>query len=858
MPRSNFLCAILCLWGLFCQAQGIKGKLSNSAGEALPYVTIYVGESKIGTNSNLEGIYSLKLANGIYQVVFQSIDYQTISKTIEINNEWVELNLVMAKQLYELKEFKVSGKRENPANFIMRKAIGAAPYYRRQVLAYTARVYVKGTGRIDECPSLLKGFIKKQGLEVGRSYTTESINELSFSQPSTYREKVISLKSSMPFNGAPEPMRMARGSWYDTRDDEQISPLSPQAFTYYKFTLEGSFFENGREVNKIRVEPKRRGNGTYKGTLYIIEDLWCLHSCVLSYEETGMDVSIKTTYKPMAAFPFVFMPATYDITAQGNFLGVKGSFRYLASVNNYQIKLNPNVDHQWLKKLLDPPTLKQMPLVRTEKKQAKQTKNQEQIAALMAKEKLNKAEMLKLASKMKKEAERNTQEIRDINDSTEIVIDSLALKRDSIYWEQNRPVPLLKDEQEGFIKSDTANKIKRDTLHNVQKLGARLGTIVIGSDSILGKTKMNYFAYKGFLNGLKLNAVEGVSIENSFAFGNTKSNAWRYQQKIRIPLERPLLQSIVEINYKFNPSKFGIVYLKGGSYLTDYNSKGISAFTDAFQLLLFQTNYSRLYMQEFVSTGIQMEIANGMNLVLNAMAANRYSLDNLQRYQLQEGKGMMKANSLPQGLATEPSYRTYQIGGALQYKLFQTYKMRANKKIYLKNEWPSLNINYTLGMGKSAMQFQKIALGIDQSINLRHWLNLNYTARLGMFPMNSDIHFADWQHFSGNQSFLYDGDDFYRFKQLPYYDYSTKNAYQSLMLQLNFKRLVLRQLPYINLFDFRETIYFNYLRTQDHPLYYEAGYRINPMGGTLNLSFNFHFIDNKYKGAGMSLAIWLR
>ncbi len=839
-------------------AQGIKGKLSNNAGEALAYVTIYVNGSKLGTNSNIEGFYSLKLNKGTYQIIFQSIDYQTISKTIEIDNNWLEMNLVMSKQLYELKEFKVSGKRENPANFIMRKAIGAAPYYRRQVLAYTAKVYVKGTGRIDDCPSLLKGFIKKQGLEVGRSYTTESINELSFSQPSTYKEKVISLKSSMPFNGAPEPMRMARGSWYDTGDEDQISPLSPQAFAYYTFTLEGSFYENGREVNKIRVEPKRRGNGAYKGTLYIIEDLWCLHSCVLSYEETGMDVSIKTSYKPMADYPFVFMPATYDITAKGNFLGVKGSFRYLASVNNYQIKLNPNVDHQWLKKLLDPPTLKQMPLVRTEKKQAKQTKNQEQIAALMAKEKLNKAEMLKLASKMKKEAERNTQELREINDSTEIVIDSLALKRDSIYWEQNRPVPLLKDEQEGFIKADTSSKMKLDTLSNAKKFSRHISALIIGTDSILNENKSHYFALHGFLNKPSLNAVEGVSLENSFAFGSIKNKAWRYQQQIKIPFERALIQSIIAINYQFNPSKFGNVYVRGGSYLMDYNSKGISAFTDAFQLLLYQTNYSRFYMQEFVSAAAQMEITNGMNLALHTLAANRFSIENLQRYQEQEGNGKIQSNSTPQGISEATSYQTYQLQGTLQYKLFQTYKMKANQKIYLKNKWPTLNLNYTLGLGKSAMQFQKIVLGIDQSVNLKHWLNLNYTARLGMFPMNSGIHFADWQHFSGNQSFLYDGDDFYRFKQLPYYDYSTKNAFQSLMLQLNFKRLVLRQLPYINLFDFRETIYFNYLRTQDHPLYYEAGYRINPMGGTLNLSFNFHFIENKYKGAGMSLAIWLR
>jgi hypothetical protein len=232
----------------------------------------------------------------------------------------------------------------------MRKAIGAAPYYYRQVLTYQAKVYVKGTGKIDESPRILKPAIKSIGLAVGKSYLTESINELQFLQPATYKEKVLSISSTMPNSGAPKPMRMVRGSWYSNKNNEIVSPLSPQAFSVYNFTLSGSFYENGVEINKIRVEPKRKGNDVFKGDIYIIDGLWCIHSLWLTRQEQGMQIITKTRFQAVPNYPFVWLPISYDFTAEGDYLGVKGSYRYFVSIKDYQIKLNPNLDHSWVKK----------------------------------------------------------------------------------------------------------------------------------------------------------------------------------------------------------------------------------------------------------------------------------------------------------------------------------------------------------------------------------------------------------------------------------------------------------------------------------------------------------------------------
>ncbi|MDZ4667901.1 MAG: DUF5686 family protein [bacterium] len=884
-------------------AQGIKGKITNAKGEPLPYVTIYSLTAKVGCNSNINGLYELKLPQGKQSVNFQSIDYKTLLVQTEIGENWQEKNLVLEEQTYELKEVQINSSKENPANFIMRKAIGAAPYYKRQVLKYSAKVYVKGTGKVDGIPRLFKGILKDAGITLGKAYVTESINELSFSQPSTYREKVISLQSTMPFKDAGvQPMRMARGSWYATNNYEVVSPLSPQAFSVYNFFLEGSFYENGREINKIRVEPKRKGTDLFKGTVYILEGLWCLHSLNLSRTELGMESTIKTSFKELPNYPYVWMPVTYDIKAVGDYLGIKGEFRYLASVSDYKVLLNTNIDHRWAQKQVGAPQLAGAAELATgqkgavgKKKNAEQkgavgkeknveqngaiglgksgkqnasldkekdaeqnvsagqekpmvkTKNQREIEALLAKQELRKTDMIKLAARMKRESEKEIQSMRSVNDSSEIVVDSLALKMDSVFWAQNRPVPLLLDEQKSINEMDTSLAVKKDSLPRA-KNKLSVYELLVSGDSFPGKQR--YFAFKGPVYGLALNTVEGLNVEAKYSVGSSKHKPWRFTQSLRMPLERLRFQTVAELSYGFNPLAFGKAKLRGGSVITDFNSNGIDRFADAFHLLFLNTNYSKFYQQDFIEVAFERELMNGLQLQLGALYTNRYSIDNIARYQSKEGSKHISANR-PNNLSyVDQTQQSFQTNASFNYRFFQQYKFVRNKKIYLPNEWPSLSLNYRHGRTKNALLFNKLSFGLNQNIHLLHWLNLQYQYTYSYFMFAStQMHFADYNQYAGNQSFFYMGAPFARYQQLPYYAYSNATSSQSMFVQLSFKKLLIRQLPYINLFDFNEQLYFNLLSTQSNmPNYFETGYRINNVLNRISLGVNFHFLNGKYNG----------
>ena len=67
-----------------------------------------------------------------------------------------------------------------------------------------------------------------------------------------------------------------------------ISPLSPRAFSYYKFEYQGSFMERGYEINKIKVTPRSKGDDVFEGEIYIREDFWNIHSLDMTTSPDGL------------------------------------------------------------------------------------------------------------------------------------------------------------------------------------------------------------------------------------------------------------------------------------------------------------------------------------------------------------------------------------------------------------------------------------------------------------------------------------------------------------------------------------------------------------------------------------------
>ncbi len=846
---------------IFAQELILKGNIKNEKGEDISFVNVFCLKEKTGTHSNEKGDFELKIKPGQHEIRFHSIDYQTQIVQVEVKEDSKQpLQIILKQQVYELSEFKVKSNPKNTADFIMRKAIASAPYYRRQVLAYQAKVYLKGTGRVDKIPFLLKGTLADQNIKEGVTMLTESINELSFTQPSTYKEKVISLKSSFKSNEGPQPMSMVRGNWYYTGSSELISPLSPQAFSVYQFELLGTFYEEGREVNKIKITPKRKGRDLYKGTIFIIDGLWCLHSVDVSYQSNSLDVSTKIRFEPINGFNFVWLPQTYDFQISGSFFGVSGSFRYLASISNYKIKINPNLDHSYfvgqsLKgnvKDLNPEVQEFKPVP------VKPSKRQKEIEQLMQKENLSKFEMLKLTSKIKAESDllKNNP---NIIDSSEMLIDSLAEKRDSSFWNENRPIVLLESEVKSY--NNFAGK-KSDSLKVKSRFD--LTNFLINGDSILSKNKKFYFLFNSPINGINLNAIDAWAYKLKFAFGNNRLDQKNISIKNQLvfPFERKAFYGNILVDYCQKPFSFRHFKLEAGSLISDFNPNGAGPFVDAFYLLFYKRNMVKMFQDDYLKFTYSETIYRGLNIETNLLFSDRNALEINPR--LKSNIGFNSEYTLNQpdletkGLPADFSPNTsLSFNVLISYKPAQYYRIKSGSRIEYFNSKPLYSLKFTKAIPSifgATNDFTKLEFAISQNSKPLHWLGLNYRIKFGKMLSTRNIYFPDYFMHAGNNSWILLENLNDRFMNLGYYEYSNKSSYFSAQMNFTLKRFLLLRLPILNLTKIKENIYFNIIQIPERDVYYELGYGLSNISRIIDIGVFSNFKANSYQSTVLRLS----
>ncbi|MFD2529512.1 TonB-dependent receptor [Polaribacter marinaquae] len=107
---ANFY--LLFILGVFttnAQLNSIKGKITSN-GKPLPYVNVYLKNTKIGTSSNENGFFELQnIENGIYTIVASSIGFKSKSAKINVKNASTIIKNFDLNENNDLDEIVVSG-----------------------------------------------------------------------------------------------------------------------------------------------------------------------------------------------------------------------------------------------------------------------------------------------------------------------------------------------------------------------------------------------------------------------------------------------------------------------------------------------------------------------------------------------------------------------------------------------------------------------------------------------------------------------------------------------------------------------------------------------------------------------------
>ncbi|MEO6758069.1 MAG: DUF5686 family protein, partial [Saprospiraceae bacterium] len=214
------------LYALTTIAQtGLRGTVKNAKGEALPFAAVVIkgtttATRPTGTITNAEGQYEIALVPGNYAVTFQFLGFQTIQKSAEISDGFTTLNATMEEQAYRLAEVQTKAGNEDPAYTIMRRAIAKSRFHKLQVQRFTARVYTKSSFTVTDLPNLAEAMFRKQlkeaekeaNFKVGVPLLNETVAEVSFSQPNTYRQRIIANRNSQ--GDFLSPSRFFNASFY--------------------------------------------------------------------------------------------------------------------------------------------------------------------------------------------------------------------------------------------------------------------------------------------------------------------------------------------------------------------------------------------------------------------------------------------------------------------------------------------------------------------------------------------------------------------------------------------------------------------------------------------------------------------
>lgn len=855
MARYFYIFLFLNLVVLTSSAQTFRGKVIDASGNPIPYAAIYIKELQSGFATDDQGSFQTNLKEGSYTCNVSSLGYATQVMQLLMPDHDLEKNFILKERVYALREVSVVKGAEDPAYAVMRNAIAYAPYYRTQVKGFKAGTYLKGTGKMKSIPAILKlsKEVRKESKKwMGKLFVLEEQKFVTFKAPDTWDIRVKAYRNSFPEDGNVS-VDVTTINFYEPTLFDKISPLSNKAFSFYRFQLDGCYVENNHMINKIRVIPKRDNPKLVKGEIYIVENLWCVSAVNLQIDAGGLKANIKSSCNEVE--PSVFLPTSTSMSCTISMLGFKAEAFYLSAVhyNNVEVA-KPLVALTGQTKiqqgdndaepLMPSPGKKESGKHPLKTETTGEKKIREKIEKLSSKEKLTTREAYKLAKLMEKSiVEDDTTravsthkfERQMVESKEHVKTDSLAGKRDSLYWASVRIVPLLPEETQSYIRKK--QELLSDTV-SVKKEGRSSGGNRIWDTFWSGNTFQTkkgkaWIAFSGLTSYVpEYNFVDGFWLGTKVRTGIrfSKASSLSFTPSFYYTTARKSVVGTGDLTLQYAPRRGGKLTLNGGVVSADYNEEsGESRLINALSSSLFGRNDVKLYDKRFLSIGNEIELANSLLLSSSLSWQRRKMLVN----HISQSWFKKKAES---NFPDNPSFTPMEDNNllrasfALEYTPAHYYHMSGRKKVYETSRYPTFTLHYdkafALGGNDVSPSYHRLEFSARQKIEFGMFNSICWNVNAGTFWKASQMQFADFKHFA-TTTLLLTGRSFDEgFSLLDNYEYSTKERWAQANFSWYTPYLFLKQLPFLRRKAFNEAIHIRTLLIHDRHPYSEIGYSV--------------------------------
>ncbi|MFY0629107.1 MAG: carboxypeptidase-like regulatory domain-containing protein [Flavobacteriaceae bacterium] len=741
----------------------VKGKITDSKGNPLSFVSIYLEKTVTGTTSNDNGNYELSLKNtGDHVVVFQFLGYKTVKKAVSIDRFPFELNVVLQDEQVVLDEVTVSTN-ENPANKIIRSAIDSKEKNTDKLGKYTAKFYSRGLFKVKNAPEKILGQRLGDlggGLDSTRTgiiYLSETMSEITYQKkPKKFKEKIIASKVSgsdngISFNRAEE----ANFNFYDNAvyvaENNLVSPIANGAFGYYKYKLEGSFYDkNGVLINKIKVTPKRKGDRVFSGFIYIVEDQWAIYGVdlVATGQQVGIPIIDNLKFKQdynYSANNDVWVLISQSVDFKFGLFGFNVNGRFSAAYSNYDF--TPDFD---------------------------------------------KSTFGRVVLSFEKDATEKAPE----------------------YWNKLRPVPLTTEETKDYILKDSIKIVRKSKkyLDSIDKKNNKFKLL----SPITGYTYQNSyekwsFSFESPLENIAFNTVQGFNSSARLGYFkrmNDKGKWWNAGVRVGYGLSDKQVRPVFYFNKAWNNIERPRLSVSGGITTPQFNNRlPISRFNNTIYSLVNKENYLKIYEKTYGRIAYSQEVAPGIFMNSSIEHANRKPLFNTTDYSFFNKDATYLTNNPLDPTSTSAPFNTHQIWSlnvGANIRFGQKYLMYPNSRFGVgSGKYPSLYIGYRKNFGADNSNYNSdlLTARLRQFVSVGNIGNFQYHVRGGIFLKQKDIPFMDYLHANGNRLDLSQG-NLDSFNILDYYQFSTNDKYAEAHIEHNFKGFLLGKIPLINKLNF--------------------------------------------------------
>jgi len=797
--------------------QTVKGIIKDKNGEILPFATVWISDLNKGTLANEEGKYSIQVPIGQHEFVYRFLGHTPLTKKVNVGNSQgeIEINVVLEEQAVSLAEINVGGLKEDPAIGIMRRMISMAPFHTKEVDQYSAKAYVKGVGKITSISKMMNALVgkkmeKEAGIKVGSTYVLEGINQVNYQKPNKITEKVLSNRNNLPavLRNADAPnLRVTQTNFYSPKIwGYLISPVSPNAFQFYKFAYIGSFTLNGQTISKIQITPKSSYQDLFEGVISVVEDTWSIYSFSLNFKNSSGQFRMQ---QQNSLFQGVWMPINYDVNINFDAMGFGATFRYITQIKEYKIKVNPV--------LVVKPNIIEERLNKSLAKEIDREKVKDPKIALSSEVTRNKLKkILRQVDKSEKMEFLEKSEEKEIFTSDYVFeVDSMASKHDESFWVAERQVPLTEAEVIGYKQADSLQfldkeKLTKDSLRNLPAF--RWTDLISSRTYIYEKRNLGpRLRLSSFTGGF--NPVDGYTIQRNLEFRQTfsLSNFYSINANFRYAFARKAFNGDLGYLRNFDENRQRLFVGVGSNVYQINATNPVSESYNKFYSLLLNENYLKLYQKNFVNVGYEYQVSSKIRL--SGFFEFRYR------------KGL--SNQVDQGFFSNSTFFTSNV--PMNNELGNT-SIQANNQFYARfnlrwqplSSWRRFNqvrrlsnnegptINFQLENGFINQPFSKISLTASQSISLNRLGQVSYFINYSQF-LEKPSSFLDYQHFKGNEMDVVSSDR-RMFYTLPNYLFSTNSSHIRAHFHWEPRKLIFSQINFLNLYGIREHVGYNYLK----------------------------------------------